>query len=136
MQLVLSRDEFTPRSTIGSLYADGAFVCYTLEDCDRFLEAGGVKVQNETAIPRGKYNVIVNFSNRFQTMMPLVMDVPGFTGVRIHSGNTDKDTDGCILVGMDKAVDMLTHSREAASVVYTLINKAIANGESVTIEVK
>jgi len=136
MQFLLSRDEFTPQSTIGRLYANGTFVCYTLEDFDRFMEDGGEKVQDKTAIPRGKYNVTVNFSERFQKKMPLVMNVPGFTGIRIHSGNTDKDTEGCILVGMGKTIDRVNQSRDAVSVVVALIDKAISSGESVTLEVQ
>jgi hypothetical protein len=136
LQFVLDRYEFTDESTIGKLYANGEFVCYTLEDCDRYLENGGVKVQNKTAIPRGLYNVTVNFSERFQRKMPLILNVPGFAGIRIHAGNTSVDTDGCILVGMNKEVDKILQSRDAVDAVTALIDKAIADGQSITIEVK
>ena len=79
--------------TLGKMYIDGVDMCYTLEDVVR-----EEKVYGETAIPAGRYRVDVTYSNRFQCDMPLVLDVPNFEGIRIHPGNTDKDTHGCILV--------------------------------------
>lgn len=85
--------------TLGRLYLDNVFKCHTCEDEDRFLENGGEKVNGKTAIPRGKYRLTTSFSNRFQRVLPVVLDVPGFTGVRIHGGNRAEDSSGCILVG-------------------------------------
>jgi hypothetical protein len=136
LQFILDRCEFTDESTIGKLYTNGTFVCYTLEDCDRYLEDGGVKVQSKTAIPRGLYNMIVNFSERFQKKMPLILNVPGFTGIRLHSGDSVADTDRCVLVGMNKAVDGVLESRDAITIVTALIDKSITNGKSITIEVR
>lgn len=99
MNLLLKRVEFTDRTTIGELYIDGVFYCHTLEDKDRKLEAGGRKIPERTAIPRGKYRVDITFSNRFKKPLPELKEVPQFTGVRIHSGNTDSNTEGCVLVG-------------------------------------
>lgn len=86
--------------TLGRMYLDNVFFCHSCEDEDRFLEGGVVeKVHGRTAIPRGKYRLITSFSNRFQRVLPLVVDVPGFSGIRIHGGNRAEDSLGCILVG-------------------------------------
>jgi hypothetical protein len=106
MILQLKRKIFTDDSTIGELSIDGVFVCYTLEDKVR-----DKKIQNVTAIPYGKYEVIINFSNRFQKYMPLLLNVPNYAGVRIHSGNKSADTEGCILVGSSKSLNFIGNSR-------------------------
>lgn len=106
MILELKRKIFTDDSTIGEISIDGEFVCYTLEDKVR-----DVKIQNVTAIPYGKYEVIINFSNRFQKYMPLLLKVPGFEGVRMHPGNKSADTEGCILVGSSKSLNFIGNSR-------------------------
>ena len=101
MELNLYRHTYNTRSDrniIGDLFIDGEFFCYTLEDERR---ADGVKVYGETAIPTGTYNVKVTKSNRFKRLMPLLLDVPLFKGIRIHGGNTSKDTLGCILVAFN-----------------------------------
>lgn len=96
MKLVLKRFEFAKTYTIGKLYVNGTFYCYTLEDTVR---PKGEKINGQTAIPTGTYSVIINVSNRFKRRLPLLLDVPGFTGVRIHTGNSSADTHGCILLG-------------------------------------
>ena len=87
MYLQLIRETFTDKSTEGRLFVNGTFQCYTLEDTDRKLEDGGVKEYGITAIPRGVYDMELTMSNRFKVILPLIKDVPGFTGVRIHKGN-------------------------------------------------
>ena len=135
MKLRLIRDTFTDKSTIGKLYVNGVDHCHTLEDKDRQIESGGIKRQNETCIPRGTYEVIVDFSNRFQVRMPLLLHVPLFTGVRIHPGNTDKDTEGCILVGKTPGVDFVGDSRIAYSALFANLEAAILAGEKIEIEI-
>jgi len=105
MKLKLVREYLTPTETLGSLYIDGKFFCYTLEDKDRGLKQTNAladvqarKVKAQTAIPTGKYKVSVTPSNRFKRLMPLVHDVKGFEGIRFHGGNTHHDSEGCILV--------------------------------------
>jgi hypothetical protein len=108
MKLDLIRKEFTEISTIGDLLIDGIFYCYTLEDMYREKKIKGV-----TAIPYGKYEVIINFSNRFQKPMPLLLNVKGFDGIRIHSLNTSDQTEGCIVVGFVKSKDFIADSKSA-----------------------
>ena len=108
MQITIKRLHKTDTSTIGELLIDGIFECYTLEDIER-----PVKIKAETAIPKGTYKVIINMSNRFKRLMPLLLNVPNFEGVRIHAGNTNHDTEGCILVGRTRSKDFIGQSRKA-----------------------
>lgn len=100
MLLTLLRQPSWRETTLGQLWVDGAFECWSLEDQVRHA----AKVPGETAIPAGRYRVRMTWSKRFGCMMPLVEGVPGFEGIRIHPGNTAADTEGCILVG-DRVVD-------------------------------
>ena len=108
MEILIKRLHKTENSTIGELTIDGKFECFTLEDKER-----DVKIKGETAIPKGTYKVIINQSNRFKRLLPLLIDVKGFEGVRIHPGNSNHDTEGCILVGLNRSVDYITKSRKA-----------------------
>ena len=119
MNILVHRFEFGDNYTIGKLFVDGIFYCYTLEDKVR-----DIKIPNETAIPCGTYQVIIDFSNRFQKDMPHILNVPNYEGIRIHSGNTDKDTDGCILVGLDWIKgDLITRSKEAYVILFKELQK-------------
>jgi hypothetical protein len=108
MQITIKRLHKTDTSTIGELLIDGIWECYTLEDVER-----PVKIKAETAIPKGTYKVIINQSNRFKRLMPLLLNVPNFEGVRIHAGNTNHDTEGCILVGQSRNKNYIGQSRKA-----------------------
>ena len=116
MKLELIREEFTEKSTIGTLLIDGKHFCYTLEDRVR-----NEKIFGETAIPYGTYKVFVTYSPRFKVDMPLLINVPGYAGVRIHWGNRAEDTEGCILVGMKKSKDMILESKKAYSYLFNLL---------------
>ena len=96
MIITINRFEYGTNYTIGRLSIDGEFQCYTLEDKVR---PAGVKIDGKTAIPTGNYKVIRDMSNRFGRVMPHILNVMGFDGIRIHAGNTDVDTEGCILLG-------------------------------------
>lgn len=108
MILRLVREVFSDKSTTGSLYVDGAFFCYTLEDRVR-----DVKIAGETCIPFGNYEVVITYSPKFKRELPLVKNVPGFDGIRIHPGNTDVHTHGCILVGDVRLEDRIEKSTAA-----------------------
>jgi hypothetical protein len=108
MKITVKRLHKTDTSTIGELSIDGVFECFTLEDVER-----KEKIKSETAIPKGTYKVIINQSNRFKKLMPLLLNVPNFEGVRIHSGNTNHDTEGCILVGQTISKNFIGQSRKA-----------------------
>ena len=119
MKIDIKRLHKCKYSTIGELTIDGLWECYTLEDLER-----DVKIKGETAIPKGTYKVIINQSNRFKRLLPLLLDVPGFEGVRIHSGNTNHDTEGCILVGRTRSDDFIGQSRKAFDSLFKKMNKA------------
>jgi len=117
------------------------FTCYCLEDTDRNLKQDmpiegikAIKVPGKTAIPYGTYEVVISYSNRFKKMLPLLLNVPGFEGIRIHSGNVDADTEGCLLPGINKSIDSITESRKAMVSVMAGITKALKK-EKVFVEV-
>ncbi|SFW39549.1 hypothetical protein SAMN05216414_1347 [Nitrosovibrio sp. Nv17] len=130
MEMLLTRKHETAGYTAGSLYL---LECYTLEDQERER-----KIAGETAIPAGRYQVVVTHSNRFKRPLPLLLDVPGFTGIRIHPGNTAADTEGCILVGADDGNPddaWLGRSREAFVPLFEKIQAALTAGERVWITI-
>lgn len=119
MKIEIKRLHKTENSTIGELTVDGVWECYTLEDKERL-----VKIKGETAISKGTYKVIINKSNRFKRLLPLLIDVPSFEGVRIHSGNSNHDTEGCILVGLTRSNDYIGKSRKAFDKLFAKMQKA------------
>jgi hypothetical protein len=141
MKLRLQRHTSGPTSTIGELseeLAEGVWSerwCWTCEDVVR--EQRGVpvsvwKVDGSTAIPEGTYRVILSQSTRFGgQLMPELLHVPGFTGIRIHSGNTSLDTEGCVLVGLNTDGTQVLHSREAYGMVKSRIEDADRDGNHV-----
>ena len=132
MRLILQRLQLLNGCTIGELLVNGNHECWTLEDTVRAL---GEKVPHQTAIPFGTYKVVIDKSVRFQRDMLHVLDVPMFAGIRIHSGNTAADTDGCILVGLDRLKDRVGRSRAALDILQPKVQSALDAGEEVTIEV-
>lgn len=133
LQLKLKRIARRPNYTIGRLYADGKYICDTLEDTER---EGMTKIPGKTAIPKGNYKVIVSYSWKFKKEMPLLLKVPNFEGIRIHSGNDETHTEGCILCGENKVVGKVVNSRVITDKVYKIINEALNQGKEVWIEVK
>lgn len=120
--------------TIGVLMVDGEKFSDTLEDKVRDLNSEK-KVYGETAIPAGKYKVVMSMSSKFKRIMPYLENVPQFTGIMIHPGNTPKDTLGCILVGENKKKGQLINSRKYSDELNKRINEAIERKEQVWIEI-
>jgi hypothetical protein len=131
MKLKLIRDTFTEKSTIGKLFVNDIYESNTLEDVVRYTP----KVYGKTAIPEGNYQVIVDYSNKYQRDMPHVLNVPGFEGIRIHAGNKAEDTEGCILLGLSRKPDWIGQSRTAFESFFDKLDEAISRKEKVTLEI-
>lgn len=128
--------------TIGKLYIDGKYFCDTLEDTDRGLSQEmpfdylkHAKVYGVTAIPTGEYELKWTYSPKYRRYMPQIMNVPAYEGIRIHSGNTDKDTLGCILLGENKVVGKVINSRVTCDRFYNIVEQA-CRAEKVTINIE
>lgn len=134
MDLLLIRRWFYPEATIGTLYVmtpgGGFHECYTLEDPERL-----VKIPGKTGIPRGTYEVTIDWSNRFKRWMPHVLNVPGFEGIRIHAGNTVADTDGCILCGVQRDDPKILQSKIAFDLLYRKLDYAYERKQKITIQI-
>ncbi len=120
MELKLKRTIHTGKTTTGELWLNGRFECWTLEAPDRDLhqhlplvEITRRKLLMTTAIPTGQYEMTLNWSNRWKMYMPLVMDVPGFAGVRLYADHVAASTDGCILLGCSTGQNNVYNSRMA-----------------------
>lgn len=139
MNLTVKRVAKKDTYTIGKLYIDGVYFCDTLEDKDRGLKQSDDlayitkhKVYGETAIPTGTYNVSLTYSTKFKKILPLIENVKGFSGIRIHSGNTAQDSLGCILVGKNTVVGKVTNSRDAFNALF----EKLQNQKIITITIK
>lgn len=138
MKITLNRNARGATYTTGILSIDGQFECYTLEDQVRDLGPNGEgKVMGDTAIPAGTYNVIINLSPRFKRKMIRLLDVPHFTGILIHGGNTVKDSAGCILVGqqLKGATIVGGTSTPAIRALQAKVQAALDKGEKVSIQI-
>ena len=141
MLLKLSRDWPLEKRTIGRLYliresAIGTaeeFVCYVCED--RVRKPGEKKVPGETAIPRGTYPVILSYSPKFRRILPEILKVPDFEGIRIHKGNSEDDTRGCLLVGLERDPQGVYDCDTALDKVIGLLSRAKAKNEAVTLKI-
>ena len=155
LTLVRNISESTKDYTIGELYVQEEDkltqtykVCDTLEDAFRLLPKAcpntpkgkscecKEKVYGKTCIPNGTYTVVLSYSNRFKRVLPELLNVPHFLGIRIHSGNASNQTEGCVLVGTKSKGDWVTASSVAFNKVYALLQKAVANKEEITITIR
>ena len=138
MKIELVRIAFKDTYTIGKLYVDGKYFSDVLEDVDRGLDSSMTeseilkkKVKGQTAIPTGHYVINITYSPKYRRMMPLLLDVKGFSGIRIHSGNTAKDTEGCLIVGKNKQVGKVLESRDT----YKRLFEMMEGQEEITIDI-
>jgi hypothetical protein len=139
MILSLTRRTFTDISTIGDLAINGDFFSYTLEDVVREIENQPVdrwKIAGKTAIPKGLYELTLDYSTRFDRIMPHILNVQGFSGVRIHNGSYAKDTEGCPLVGFKKGIDFIGDSKKAFNALMEKLLLAYSDGEKMTIQIQ
>jgi hypothetical protein len=132
MELTLIRRWFTKKSTIGELHVDAAYECFILEDVVR----KGPKVHGKTAIPAGRYKIQVTYSPRFKRMLPILVAVPDFSGVRIHPGNDADDTEGCLLPGLERREDFVSSSRHAFDALMPKILDGVATPEGCWITIR
>ena len=132
MHIRVMREPSINDTTLGSLFIEDHWQCHTLEDV---IRPRGEKVRSKTAIPPGCYRIILTMSNRFKKIMPEVLNVPMFTGIRIHSGNTAKDTAGCLLVGQTRSVETrsIGRSRAAYKALMIKLKAALDAGETIDI---
>jgi len=124
MKILLKRLHKTSNSTIGELSIDGKFECYTLEDVERES-----KIYGKTAIPKGTYEIVMTMSNRFKVVLPLLLNVKNYEGVRIHAGNSAKDTEGCILLGQTRSIDFIGNSKMALAKFLQKLKTGLNNGK-------
>lgn len=122
--------------TPGKMYANGLFFCFTCEDEDRRLEAGGVKVKTRTAIPRGIYELTTSFSHRFQKVLPEVLNVKDYSGVRCHGGNFAEHSEGCPLLGQVRTLTGVAKCDETVKRMIKMIEDAMDQGRRVFLEIK
>lgn len=131
MNILLKRIAKKETYTIGKLYIDGVYFCDTIEDKDRGLnqtmsinDIKKKKIYGETAIPTGSYSLVIDYSNRFKRRMAHILNVPGYEGIRIHTGNTANDSLGCIIVGKNKAVGKVLESKLTYNKLFPILEKA------------
>ena len=137
MEIVLQRDVLHDDYTLGTMYVGLRHYGYTCEDRDRLLELHPeAKIHGKTCIPRGRYRVTSSPSKRFGRVMLELLEVPGFSGVRIHGGNTSADTEGCPLLGSVRTLDGVANCKERCESLLRDVQSAEQRGEEVWIDVK
>ena len=142
IEITLDRIYTKPTHTIGNLIIDNKIFCNTLEDAVRdlnkdgdFEDYGEIKIPGETAIPYGRYPILITFSQKFKRHLPIIIDVKHFTGIRIHRGRTVKNTDGCVLVGDNTSVGELTNGAYYEKKLTSTIRNYISSGFKVFINI-
>lgn len=135
MEILLQRTKKTEDYTEGKLFVDGVYVCDTIEDAERGLdqsmseeEITEKKVYEKTAIPTGRYKVTIDWSNKFGKMLIHILNVKGFDGIRVHSGNSAGDSFGCVLVGLRTSNGWVSSSRKTYAILHKMVEDGLKNG--------
>jgi hypothetical protein len=143
MEINVKREWLNDQCSIGELSINGVFECFTLEDKDRGLtqsmplsDIQKIKVYGSTAIPKGRYPVVVQFSEKHQKDLPTLRNVPDFGGVEMHPGNTDVDTLGCILVGQMRTQNSVLNSVKAFNIFFPKVQAAFNRNEPIFITIQ
>lgn len=141
MEWTLRREPTGAHGTFGAIYIGAGFECYTLEDPVRpdpvpATPANEAKIPGATAIPAGRYEIVLTWSPKFRRVMPELKGVPGFTGVRIHPGNSQADTAGCILPGKARFRTGVGYSREAFAALFAKLSDTLASGDRVWLSIE
>ena len=139
MNIVVERLQKDEDVTISAITTDGDWQCWGLEDPVREIPRQPVstwKIHGKTAIPAGRYKVELTMSSRFKRVLPLLLDVPGYSGVRIHAGNTAENTEGCILVGNERLAKSIARSQLALASFMTKLNEASRKGEPIWMDIE
>lgn len=135
MEITVKRINKTNDYTIGQMFIDDEYFCDTLEDTVRDLTNVKDKIYGRTAIPAGTYSVILDYSGHFKKLLPHILDIPFFSGVRIHSGNDVEDTNGCILVGSYHHAGYITESRATMEKLMKKLRETINKGDRITLSI-
>ena len=141
MELLLERKYLKEKYTIGNLYINGVFFSNTLEDTVRDLNKDGIfncgelKISGHTAIPYGEYEIKITYSPKFKRELPLLLDVPHFDGIRIHRGNTEKDSSGCVLLGENKQKGKVINSTKYELELTKLLKETQNKNEKIIIKI-
>ena len=142
MELRLERKYRSSKYCIDKLYINGKYFSDALEDPDRGLtdsmsleEIKKIKIKGSTCIPYGTYNVTITYSPRFKRNLPLINNVKGFEGIRVHNGNTPQDSSGCVLLGFNKIKGQVIDSKVTVNKFIDIVQKALNKGEKVTITI-
>jgi len=143
MDVLVVRYNFNEKYTEGRLYINGKYICDTLEDCNRELydsmpeeEIMKKKVYGETCIPFGRYRLTIDYSNKFKKELIHILNVKGFSGVRIHSLNTAEESLGCIGVGVKLKDGYITNSRATYAIIHKMVSDSIAEGEDIYLTIQ
>lgn len=143
MDVLVIRQNFTDEYTEGRLYINGKYICDTLEDCDRNLDSSmsedeiiNKKIYGKTAIPTGRYKVIIDYSNKFKKNLIHILEVKCFDGIRCHSLNEASQSLGCIGVGKKTSNGWISESRKTYSIIHKIVSDAIDSGENVYITIQ
>ena len=141
MDLLLERKYLKKDYTIGTLSINGKYFCDILEDTVRDINKDGTfncgefKIKGHTAIPYGKYEVVITYSPKFKRELPLLLNVPHFEGIRVHRGNSKQDTEGCLLTGENKEKGKVINSTKYEKELVRILKEAVSKKEKITIEI-